>query len=74
MFRNIFVVVALFGLILSAAFTSWTQDTSVAGKNPPPPPSAKSFPLDTTNCSRPATPSDAAVSKSGKVSRRPDSS
>lgn len=59
--RNLFVVVVLLSLILSAAFTSWTQDTSEAGKSAPP--IARSFPPDTTNYSRPAVPQDLVHAK-----------
>lgn len=62
--RNVFVVVVLLGLILSAAFTSWTQDTSQAGKNSTP--GARSWPPDLTSYSRPATPNDTAISKTAK--------
>jgi hypothetical protein len=55
----------LLGLILSAAFTSWTQDTSGAGSSSLPP--AISSPPDLTDYSRPATPGDWAVSKSSKA-------
>src|ERR1700693_428715 len=54
--RNLFAVVMVLGLILSAAFASWTQDPSDAGKSSPP--IARSFPPDTANYSRPATPGD----------------
>lgn len=61
--RNLFVVIVLLGLIVSAAFTSWTQDTSDAGK--PTPPIARSYPPDTTNYSRPATSHDVATHAKG---------
>ena len=54
--RNLFVVVVLIGLILSAAFTSWTQDTVGAGRTTPP--AANSWPPDLTNYTRPATAHD----------------
>ena len=61
--RNLFALVVLIALILSAAFTSWTQDTSgVDNKSMPP---VSSSPPDLTNYSRPATPGDLAVSKAG---------
>jgi len=53
--RNLFVVVVLIGLIFSAAFTSYTQDTSGAGKTPP---AANSWPPDLTDYTRPATAHD----------------
>jgi hypothetical protein len=59
--RNLFAVVMLLGLILSAAFASWTQDTSDPGKSSPP--IARSFPPDTAKYSRPATPNDVAPAK-----------
>src|SRR5260370_10266525 len=54
--RNLFVVVVLLGLIFSAAFTSWTQDTSAPGKSSAT--GGRSWPPDTTNYSRPATAAD----------------
>src|SRR5258708_26819537 len=57
--RNLFVVVVLLGLIFSAAFTSWTQDTSAAGKSAP---AARSWPPDLTTYTRKATTHD-VVSK-----------
>ncbi len=57
--RNLFAVVVLLGLILSAAFTSWTQDTAATGA---PPAAVKSFPPDTTIYTGPATSRDKAVS------------
>ena len=59
--RNLFVVVVLLGLIFSAAFTSWTQDTSAPGKSAPP--IASSWPPDVTKYARPATSADAGVPK-----------
>src|SRR5713226_3570966 len=56
--RNLFVVVVLIGLILSAAFTSWTQDTAGVGRSAPP--AANSWPPDLTNYTRPATTHDVA--------------
>src|SRR5579863_1671605 len=66
--RNLFVVVVLLGLISSAAFTSWTQDTSGAGGSTPP--FASSMPPDTTDYSRPATAADrlSSSAKSGALS------
>ena len=61
--RNLFVIAMLLGLILSAAFTSWTQDGSDPGKASPP--IAKSFPPDTTKYSRPAVPNDVAAHAKG---------
>jgi len=57
--RNLFVVVVLLGLIFSAAFTSWTQDTSAAGKSAP---AERSWPPDLTTYTRKATTHD-VVSK-----------
>src|SRR6266446_4154616 len=54
--RNLFVVVVLIGLILSAAFTSWTQDTAGVGRSAPP--AANSWPPDLTNYTRPASTHD----------------
>ncbi len=54
--RNLFALVVLLGLIVSAAFTSWTQDTSGAGNSSPP--IARSWPPDLTNYARPAISSD----------------
>lgn len=54
--RNVFVVVVLLGLILSAAFASWTQDSSESGRSVPK--IAKSSPPDTTDYSHPATGAD----------------
>jgi len=62
--RNLFAAVVLLGLILSAAFTSWTQNTSDAGGTSLPP--VSSSPPDLTNYSRPAIPGDRAVSKTSK--------
>src|SRR5580692_11987865 len=62
--RNAFVLVVLLALIVSAAFTSWTQDDLGAGKKAPG--SGKSFPPDTTDYARRAVPSDTALSKSAK--------
>jgi len=53
--RNLFVVVVLIGLILSAAFTSYTQDTSGPGKAPP---AVSSWPPDLTSYTRQATTHD----------------
>jgi hypothetical protein len=61
--RNLFAVVMVLGLILSAAFASWTQDTSDAGKSSPP--IARSFPPDTTEYSRPAIPHDLTAHAKG---------
>ncbi len=55
--RNLFVVVVLLGLILSAAFTSWTQDTSGAGDSSLAA-AVRSFPPDFTKYARPAIPGD----------------
>src|SRR5882762_7747648 len=55
--RNLFVVVVLIGLILSAAFTSYTQDTQGAGRGVP---AARSWPPDLTNYTRKATTHDVA--------------
>ncbi len=63
--RNLFAVVVLLGLILSAAFTSWTQNTSEAGSTSLPP--VSSSPPDLTNYSRPAIANDLAVSKTSKT-------
>src|SRR5260370_34899179 len=54
--RNLFVVVVLIGLILSAAFTSWTQDTAGVGRSAPP--AANSWPPDLTNYTPPASTHD----------------
>ena len=62
--RNAFVLVVLLALIVSAAFTSWTQDNLGSGKKTPG--SGKSFPPDTTDYARPAVPSDTALSKTAK--------
>ncbi len=59
--RNLFAVVVLLGLIVSAAFTSWTQDTSDAGISSPP--IARSWPPDVTNYARPATAYDIGHAK-----------
>ena len=59
--RNFFVVVVMLGLILSAAFTSWTQGTSIAGNSAPA--IAKSWPPDLTNYARPATAHDIVSTK-----------
>lgn len=61
--RNLFVVVVLLGLILSAAFTSWTQDTSDTGKSSPA--SGRSWPPDLTNYARPATSADMKIQTRG---------
>jgi len=61
--RNIFVVVVLLGLILSAAFTSWTQDTSGAGKSSSL--SGSSYPPDTTKYTRRRVPGDLTVKPKG---------
>jgi HYDIN/CFA65/VesB-like, Ig-like domain len=60
--RNLFALVVLLGLILSAAFTSWTQDTSDAGKKSGLPP-VSSSPPDLTDYARPAIPGDLAASQ-----------
>jgi hypothetical protein len=65
--RNAFVVVALLALIFSAAFSSWTQDTS-SGSNGGPP-AVRSFPPDFTRYSRPAIPGDVNPSKSAKTKK-----
>jgi len=67
--RNAFVVVVLIGLILSAAFTSWTQDTSTAGSSSRRP--VSSAPPDVTNYSRRASTSDLAVSSKGAALATP---
>lgn len=67
--RNLFVVVVLLGLILSAAFTSWTQDTSEAGRSTPN--IARSSPPDTTNYAHPATAADLVSVKSGAALSSP---
>jgi hypothetical protein len=67
--RNAFVVVVLIGLILSAAFTSWTQDTSAAGRTAQHP--VSSSPPDMSNYSRPANASDLAVSAKGAALTTP---
>ena len=64
--RNLFAVVVLLGLILSAAFTSWTQNTSGRGGSTSLPP-VSSSPPDLTNYSRPAIANDLAVSKTSKT-------
>jgi len=63
--RNVFVVVVLLGLILSAAFTSWTQDTSGAGKSSSL--SGKSFPPDFTKYTRPSIPGDVIAKPKGST-------
>src|SRR5260370_10749712 len=65
--RNLFVVVVLLALILSAAFTSWTQDTSATGGKSVRRP-VSSSPPDLTKYSRPAIPGDRAPSKTSKAS------
>ena len=66
--RNAFVVVALLALIFSAAFSSWTQDTSGGSSNSGPP-AVRSFPPDFTKYSRPAIPGDVNPSKSAKAKK-----
>jgi hypothetical protein len=64
--RNLFVVAVLLALILSAAFASWTQDTSdTTGKSVRPP--VSSSPPDSTKYSRPATPGDRNPTKSSSA-------
>jgi len=63
--RNVFVVVVLLGLILSAAFTSWTQDTSDAGKRSSL--SGSSFPPDFTKYTRPSIPGDVIAKPKGST-------
>ena len=58
--RNLFVVVVMLALILSAAFTSWTVNTSNAGTSVPP--VVSTWPPDLTKYTRPATAQD-VVSK-----------
>jgi len=62
--RNLFVVVVLIGLILSAAFTSWTQDTSGAGSSAG---DLRSFPPDTTKYTRPSIPGDVIAKPKGSA-------
>ncbi len=61
--RNLFVVVVLLGLILSAALTSWTQNTSGAGKSSSL--SGSSFPPDFTKYTRPSIPGDLIAKPTG---------